>query len=69
MNNLESKRGQLKKLRQNSMLDSFYTLSCACGSCSCYCSCTMPALRSDNFGRSPYSIRDVSYAVDFSAMR
>ena len=68
MKDQESKRGQLKKLPRNSMLDSFYALSCACGSCNCYCSCTQATLRGYNFD-TPERSRDVSYAVDFSAMR
>lgn len=67
MKNLENKRGQLKKLRQNSMLDSFYAVSCSCGSCNCYCSCTQPTLRADNF-ETPTSTRSVSYSVDYAAM-
>ncbi len=39
MTNYENKGRQLKKLHQDSMLDSFYTLSCSCGPCRCSCSC------------------------------
>lgn len=67
MKNQENMRKQLKKLHRNSMLDSFFAVSCSCGKCSCYCSCTQPTLRVDN-DAAPETSRTVSYFTDYAAM-
>ena len=70
MTNYEEKGRQLKKLHQDSMLDSFYTLSCSCGACSCNnCNCDQQSSNvMTNNRRNSLSSIERGYFTKYTAM-